>query len=306
MVPGAALVALVKGGDKAALDAARAGLDVLLRPEESPIAAGVCLRSAAIAYDWAWPYLTDVERRNYAELLWARSMDIVEHQERVWDYHNLLAVVHGELVFPAGALLGDTERDPDARELLRSVETLYKANLLPAYDQVAGASGGWHEGVSYASYAASRLGPQLEAWDDLTGEDLLAQAVVLRQGPRFLEHVTRPDGRLESLGDSNQSWDFEEGPEEGWRYLPLCVAEYRDPVAVRRLARIGEVPAAEAWKALLRPNPGVPAATRRRRVLHPTARRSRRAPPRLSKHPLSLAGGSSRSLRIEKSSSSRR
>jgi hypothetical protein len=99
------------------------------------------------------------------------------------------------------AIYGD---DPRSDQIMRFTFDLWKNRVLPAWRQIMGRNGGWHEGGEYVSIGIGQAVYQLPAmWRHATGEDLFATEPGIRGFLDFLVYRIRPDGTHFRWGDGN-------------------------------------------------------------------------------------------------------
>ncbi len=98
------------------------------------------------------------------------------------------------------AIYGD---DPRGDAIMRFTNDLWKNRVLPAWRQVMGRNGGWHEGGEYVGIGIGQAIYQLPAmWRHATGEDIFATEPGIRGFLDFLVYRTRPDGTHFRWGDA--------------------------------------------------------------------------------------------------------
>jgi VanZ family protein len=213
----------------------------------------------ALAYDWLYPYWSDAQR---AEL---RSKVVegcyyligVIRSQRLSPYNVYLYNSPLQALMACSlAVYGD---DPRADAIMAFTHDLWKNRVLPAWRQVMGRNGGWHEGGEYVGIGIGQAIYQLPAmWRSATGEDLLAAEPGIRGFLDFVVYRTRPDGTHFRWGDGNWfdrgvpdavplALEFRHAPAyslrqlskapipSGWPWGPLTDATLFDPAAVSRL-----------------------------------------------------------------------
>jgi hypothetical protein len=98
------------------------------------------------------------------------------------------------------ALYGD---DPRGELNMRFTYDLWKHRVLPAWRQIMGPSGGWHEGGEYVGIGIGQAIYQVPAmWRSATGEDLFRTEPGLRGFLDFVTYRKRPDGTDFRWGDA--------------------------------------------------------------------------------------------------------
>ncbi|RRQ22852.1 VanZ family protein [Thiohalobacter thiocyanaticus] len=156
----------------------------------------------AMAYDWLYHKWSEPQRASLLE----KTLDGCEYQIRfirrnqlspynVYLYNSpfqaLMAcaiAVHGE--------------HPRAEPVMNFTHHYWKETVLPAWRQVMGENGGWHEGAEYVAIGIGDAVFQLpNMWRAATGEDLFASDPGLRGFADFLVHRKRPDGEDIHIGD---------------------------------------------------------------------------------------------------------
>ena len=206
------------------------------------------LRAISIAFDWCYDGLTEDERQKMGKLMVELAGTSYGTYRNV-DYSNQLYVLQGELIYPAIALRGEKGFEDTAKKYMRDYESLLKRNMLRTTNQV-GSDGGWHEGVSYASFLAERFVPQLECWRVATGEDLFRESGFCRHLPEFLAYTRVPGEKyMVPVNDAvyRMRWS---GATEG-AVMPLLVARYRDPLAAYVRQEADKVASQFQWPYLM-------------------------------------------------------
>jgi VanZ family protein len=138
------------------------------------------------------------------------------------------------------ALFGD---DPRGEPVMRFTYDYWKNRVLPAWRQIMGRNGGWHEGGEYVGIGIGQTIHRVPAmWRSATGEDLFATEPGLRGFLDFLVYRTRPDGTHFRWGDG--SFFDRIVPD----LLPLAL-EYRHAAAygLRPPGKGGAVPTGWPW-----------------------------------------------------------
>jgi hypothetical protein len=99
------------------------------------------------------------------------------------------------------ALYGD---DPRGDPVMSFTHDLWKNRVLPAWRQIMGRNGGWHEGGEYVGVGICQAIYELPAmWRSATGEDLIASEPGIRGFLDFLVYRKRPDGTDFHWGDGS-------------------------------------------------------------------------------------------------------
>jgi len=217
-------------------------------PKVDKFGAARLLRAISVAFDWCYNGLTEDDRQKMGKLMVELAGTLYGTYRNV-DYSNQLYVLQGDLVYPAVALQGEEGFEDAARKYMRDYGSLLKRNMLRTTNQV-GSGGGWHEGVSYASFLAERFIPQLECWRVATGEDLFCDSDFCRHLPAFLVYTRVPGEKyMVPVNDAiyRMRWS---GATEG-AVMPLLVARYRDPLAAYVHQEAGKVGSQFQWPYLM-------------------------------------------------------
>jgi hypothetical protein len=203
---------------------------------------GIRLKALALGYDWLYPDLTTAERTTYANAIVALADYPRDHRDReggaTWanqysDYSNQFYWFFSHVAFGGLALAGEAGYEDWATETLDYMEGEITQHMLPATNQVAGSSGGWHEGMDgYTNMTSHPFADLLEAWRTATGVDYFPQSNHLRHLAAWLVYANRPhDQNHLEIADINlpSTWGGNNGAENA--YLPLLEARYADPFA---------------------------------------------------------------------------
>jgi VanZ family protein len=158
----------------------------------------------ALAYDWLYPRWSESQRTALRGKL-AESCDyIIERirKERMSPYNVILYNAPLQALMACSlALYGD---DPRGDPIMRFAYDLWKNRVLPAWRQIMGRNGGWHEGGEYVSVGIGQAIYALPAmWRSVTGEDLFASEPSIRGFLDFLVYRKRPDGTDFRWGDGS-------------------------------------------------------------------------------------------------------
>jgi VanZ family protein len=159
-------------------------------------------RPLALAYDWLYHRWSESQRVALREKL----VDVSEYlinvirQERLSPYNVYLYNAPFQALMACSlALYRD---DPRGEPVMRFTYDLWKNRVLPAWRQVMGNTGGWHEGGEYVGIGIGQAVYQVPAmWRNATGEDLFATEPGIRGFLDFLVYRTRPDGTQFRWGD---------------------------------------------------------------------------------------------------------
>jgi len=94
--------------------------------------------------------------------------------------------------------------DPRGEPVMRFTYDMWKNRVLPAWRQVMGRNGGWHEGGEYVGVGIGQAVYELPAmWRSATGEDLFVSEPGIRGFLDFLVYRKRPDGTDFRWGDGS-------------------------------------------------------------------------------------------------------
>ncbi len=216
-------------------------------------------RPLAVAYDWLYPRWSEAQRRQLQDKLAEGTEHLIKviRQERHSPYNVILYNSPFQaLVACTLALYGDDVRGEPA---MRFTYDLWKHRVLPAWRQIMGNNGGWHEGGEYVGIGIGQAIYQVPAmWRSATGEDLFASERGIRGFLDFLVYRTRPDGTHYRWGDGGYfdrivpdvtplALEFRhaaayslrpprnEPAPSGWPWGPLTDASLVDPTAASRL-----------------------------------------------------------------------
>lgn len=183
-----------------------ASLDLLFRRLMEPPSAvrrGGDAKWLAWAYDWLYDRWSPAQRASLLDKTLIACLNEITsiRNARLSPYNDSL--YNGplqSLMACAIALFGD---GPDAAQPMHFTHDLWKNRVLPAWRQVMGRNGGWHEGGEYVGIGIGKAVYQLPAmWRAATGEDLFSSEPGLRGFLDFLVYRTRPDGTYLRLGDT--------------------------------------------------------------------------------------------------------
>jgi len=160
-------------------------------------------KSLALAYDWLFELWSPDQR----SALLRKTLDACEYQilfirhEKLSPYNVILYnPVLQSLMTCALAVYPD---DPRATPIMAFTYDMWKNRVLPAWRQIMGQHGGWHEGGEYIGIGIGQSVFQLpHLWRHATGEDLFRTEPGLRGHLDFLIHRLQPDGRYVAGGDA--------------------------------------------------------------------------------------------------------
>ena len=158
----------------------------------------------AIAYDWLYPRWTESQRTELRDKLVEDCDYIIERirKDRMSPYNVILYNAPLQALMACSlALYGD---DPRGDPVMRFTYDLWKNRVLPAWRQVMGRNGGWHEGGEYVGVGIGQAIYELPAmWRSATGEDLFVSEPGIRGFLDFLVYRRRPDGTDFRWGDGS-------------------------------------------------------------------------------------------------------
>ena len=157
----------------------------------------------ALAYDWLYDQWNAQQRKQLLTKVIEASNYLIERirvEQRLSPYNvYLYNSPFQALMATALASYGDT---PEAELPMRWTTDYWKNHVLPAWRQVMGNNGGWHEGGEYVGIGIGQAIYQLPAmWRKATGEDLFRSEPGIRGFLDFLVYRTRPDGTHMRWGD---------------------------------------------------------------------------------------------------------
>ncbi len=202
------------------------------------------VRPLAVAYDWLHDRWTPEQREQLRGKLAEGCEYLVNfiRSERLSPYNvYLYNAPFQALVACSLALWGD---DPRGEPVMRFTADLWLNRVLPAWRQVMGRNGGWHEGGEYVGIGIGNAIWEVPAmWRSATGQDLIADEPALCRFLDFLIHRTRPDGTHVKIGDGNY---FDRGVPAR---VPLAI-ECRHPAAYSMGAPNSVAPTAWPWGPL--------------------------------------------------------
>jgi len=179
----------------------------------------------AKAYDWLHARWTPAQRT----ALLKKTLDgcdaqiAVIREQRLSPYNVYL--YNSPLQALVACAIATYGEAPRADAVMRFTQDYWQNRVLPAWRQVLGQHGGWHEGGEYVGIGIGQAVYQLPAmWRRATGEDLFAAEPGLRGFLDFLVQRRRTDGTYFRWGDAG---NFErDAPDR----LPLAL-EYRHAAA---------------------------------------------------------------------------
>jgi len=231
-------VYLMENRDPAYLDKVRMYLDWMVAHkgtarDQLHWTAGQRVRALAMALDWAYPDLTQAEKRKYMQSIIDHVEDVLFKYWRHSDYMNQTPIHQGAVIFAAAALLGEGD-DQRAQEYLDYATTLMKEHLIPARNQVAGLNGGWHESINYLSFFFLDEALEMECYSTLTGEDVFKLSTFFPRAYRWLIYARRNHDHAPVLSDDIAKKSGPGPQEPGFPRSLVAAASlvnshYRDP-----------------------------------------------------------------------------
>jgi VanZ family protein len=216
----------------------------------------------ALAYDWLYSHWSDAQREQLRGKLAEGCDYLIERirKDRMSPYNVILYNAPLQALMACSlALYGD---DPHGDPVMRFTYDLWKNRVLPAWRQVMGRDGGWHEGGEYVGIGIGQAIYELPAmWRSATGEDLFASEPGIRGFLDFLVYRRRPDGTDFRWGDGSAfdkivpdaiplALEFRHAPAyslrppahdgepSGWPWGPLTDSSLNDPTSFSRLPRV--------------------------------------------------------------------
>lgn len=157
----------------------------------------------AHAYDWLYDQWDEPQRVALREKL-AEGVEYLVNfirRDRLSPYNVYLYNSPFQSLLASNlALYGD---DPRGELNMRFTYDLWKHRVLPAWRQVMGQNGGWHEGGEYVGIGIGQAIYQAPAmWRSATGEDLFKTEPGLRGFLDFVSYRRRPDNTDFRWGDA--------------------------------------------------------------------------------------------------------
>lgn len=157
----------------------------------------------AHAYDWLYDQWSESQRESLRGKL-AEGVEYLVNfirRDRLSPYNVYLYNSPFQALLAANlALYGD---DPRGELNMRFTYDLWMHRVLPAWRQVMGKNGGWHEGGEYVGIGIGQAIYQAPAmWRAATGEDLFKSEPELRGFLDFVTYRRRPDNTDFRWGDA--------------------------------------------------------------------------------------------------------
>jgi len=197
-------------------------------------------KAVALAYDWLYEQWSEEQRASLRDKL-AEGVEYLVNfirHDRLSPYNVFLYNSPFQSLIAANlALYGD---DPRGELNMRFTYDLWKHRVLPAWRQVMGKNGGWHEGGEYVGIGIGQAVYQVPAmWRAATGEDLFKTEPGLRGFLDFMIYRKQPDDTDARWGDAGF---FDRNVPD---LIPLAL-EYRHAAAYN-LRPPGRAPIPTAW-----------------------------------------------------------
>ncbi|MCA1978892.1 MAG: DUF4962 domain-containing protein, partial [Thiobacillus sp.] len=212
----------------------------------------------AVAYDWLYDQWSETQRAQLRDKLAEGVAFLVQfiRRDRLSPYNVYLYNSPFQALMAANlALYGD---DPRGELYMRFTYDLWKFRVLPAWRQVMGENGGWHEGGEYVGVGIGQAVYQVPAmWRAATGDDLFKTEAGIRGFADFMVYRRQPDGTDFRWGDASyfdkivpdltplaletrHAAAYSLRPPSntvptGWPWGPLADARLNDPLAQARL-----------------------------------------------------------------------
>lgn len=194
----------------------------------------------AQGYDWLYAYWSADQRRQLQEKL-------------VHGCNYLIDQIRGQTLSPYNVILYNTpfqalmacsialyKDDPRGEPVMAFTQDLWKNRVLPAWRQIMGKNGGWHEGGEYVGLGIGGAIYEVpNMWRRATGEDYFKSEPGIRGFLDFLVYRSRPDATQMRLGDA--AWFDRQSPDR----LALAL-EYRNAAAYS-LSEPPKVPTPTSW-----------------------------------------------------------
>lgn len=164
---------------------------------------GTDAKPVAQAYDWLYEQWTPAQRAALREKLAEGVGYLVGfiRKDRLSPYNVYLYNSPLQALLASSlALYGD---DPRGERYMRFTHELWQHRVLPAWRQIMGTNGGWHEGGEYVGIGIGQAIYQAPAmWRSATGEDLFKTEPGLRGFLDFVTYRRRPDETDFRWGDA--------------------------------------------------------------------------------------------------------
>ena len=213
----------------------------------------------ALAYDWLYPQWRPADRRALLD----KTLDGCDYEIRVIREQRLspynVILYNAPLQALMACAIATYRDDARAGPVMNFTADYWLKRVLPAWRQVMGRNGGWHEGGEYVGVGIGQAIYELPAmWRRATGEDLFAGEPGMRGFVDFLVYRERPDGTDFRWGDgawfdrivpdrmalaleygNAAAYSLRPPPKEpvpsAWPWGPLTDASLYDPAAAARL-----------------------------------------------------------------------
>ena len=235
------------------------------------------VKPLAVGYDWLYAHWNEAQRMQLRNKLAEGCNYVIERirKERLSPYNVILYNAPFQALMACSlSLYGDDLRG-DA--VMRFAYDMWKNRVLPAWRQIMGQNGGWHEGGEYIGIGIGQAIYEVPGmWRSATGEDLFASEPGIRGFLDFLVYRRRPDGTDYRWGDGSAfdkivpdaiplALELRHAPAyslrapsqdaapTGWPWGPLADGSLNDPTSfsrlplVRRFDGIGMIVARSDW-----------------------------------------------------------
>jgi VanZ family protein len=157
----------------------------------------------ALAYDWLYDQWSEDQRVSLRDKLAEGVAYLVNlvRRDRLSPYNVYLYNSPFQALMAANlALYGD---DPRGELNMRFTHDLWKNRVLPAWRQIMGQNGGWHEGGEYVGIGIGQAIYQVPAmWRAATGEDLFKTEPGIHGFLDYMIYRKQPDGTDFRWGDA--------------------------------------------------------------------------------------------------------
>lgn len=156
----------------------------------------------ALAYDWLHDQWNEEQQEALRDKLVTAGEYLVAYtrEARLSPYNVILYNSPLQALMAVAIVL--YRDDPRGAPLMAFTQDLWLQRVLPAWRQIMGRQGGWHEGGEYVGIGIGQAVYQVPAlWRAATGQDLFAAESGLRGFLDFLVYRTRPDGSHFRWGD---------------------------------------------------------------------------------------------------------
>lgn len=170
---------------------------------DDDLAQGMLLTDLAFGYDWAYPYLTEEQRKGGARTLVTLARYSMSQfpgyfkPETATAFNNHTHWNHVGVGAAGFAAAGD---HPEGRALAEQGWQWFTGFFLPVFDRWVGKEGIWNEGTHYNQVAFKPTFHWMEAARTAAGKDFFSSPWVRASGYYWV-YLTRPDDTMTILGD---------------------------------------------------------------------------------------------------------